>query len=167
MNSNAAENYLKRLIEQYHADKSTRWDSGRFIAIKALSPTEKGNIAEDFAMWLGEQNGFETERHTSRRGQWDVRIAGRTLEVKAATQDISGNFQFNGIRYDTRYDLLLVIGISPNRVLFNIYPRSDLMDMTLVSMARGSNATYKLTRTLTQLRPLDEFPNFFNGNSSI
>lgn len=161
----AAEDHLAQLIAKYHAAKNTRWDRGKFVAIKSLSTTEKGNIAEDFAVWLAQHHGHQAKRHQSRRGEWDIKIADKTLEVKTATQDINGNFQFNGIRYDTKYDLLLVVGVLPDSVLFNIYPRKDLMDMPLVNMAKGTNATYKLTRQPSQLRPLSEFPDFFNGNS--
>ena len=78
-----------------------------------------------------------------------------------ASEDISGNFQFNGIRYDTRYDFLCVLGISPDQALFNIYPRSELLNLTLVSMQKGANASYKLTRKKSELLDLSEFPNFF------
>jgi len=156
------EEHLLSLIDEYHAQSiGGKWSGGRFRLIKALSTTHKGNIAEEFAVWLGKWHGFETEKHTSKRGQWDVRIAGITLEIKSATEDLGGGFQFNGIRYDTKYDRLLVIGISPDRILFNIYPRRDLVDMPLVGMAKGTNAAFKLTRRAEQLRDLADFPAFF------
>ena len=148
---------LEELIENYARSKSQRWDSGKFRTIKALSPTEKGNIAEDFVVWLGQNNGFEAERHPKRRGPWDVRIAGSTIEVKMATQDVNGSFQFNGIRYDYAADLIVVLGIAPDDVWFNLYERRDLFDLTLVPMRKNSNSDFKLTRTPEQLLPVQEF----------
>ena len=148
---------LATLIDDYARSKSQRWDTGRFRAIKALSATEKGNIAEDFVQWLGKYNGFEAERHPSRRGPWDVRVAGFTIEVKMATQDVNGAFQFNGIRYDYQVDLIFVLGIAPDEVWFNLYARRDLFDLTLVSMRKDSNSDFKLTRTPEQLLPVQGF----------
>ena len=45
--------------------------------------------------------------------------------------------------------------------MFNIYTRAELLNMTLVSMQKGANASYKLTRKKSELRDLSEFPNFF------
>lgn len=161
------EGHLIDLISQYKERKNKKWEAGRFRGIKALSTTEKGDVAEDFAVWLGKHYGFAAEKHESKRGQWDVKISNITLEVKVATEDIHGCFQFNGIRYDTKYDRLLVIGISPDRVLFNAYPRRDLMDMPLARMARGTNATYKLTRRPNDLLELNHFQGYFSGKSSM
>ncbi|MDA8006990.1 MAG: hypothetical protein MPJ81_02130 [Gammaproteobacteria bacterium] len=155
------EEHLISLIDKHVLAKSDKWGSGRFRLIKTLSTSHKGDIAEEFAVWLAKWHGFDAEKHKSKRGQWDVRIAGVTLEVKVATEDIGGSFQFNGVRYDTKYDRLLVVGISPDRALFNIYPRRDLMDMPLVRMAKGTNSAFKLTRKAEQLRDLSEFPGFF------
>ena len=150
-------NRLAMLIDDYARNKSQRWDTGQFRAIKALSATEKGNIAEDFVEWLGKHNGFETERHPSRRGPWDVQVSGATIEVKMATQDVSGSFQFNGIRYDYPADLIFVLGIAPDDVWFNLYARRDLFDLTLVPMRKNSNSDFKLTRTPEQLLPVQDF----------
>lgn len=155
------EEHLVSLIGKYVPAESDKWSSGRFRLIKALSTSHKGDIAEEFVVWLAKWHGFDAEKHKSKRGQWDVRVAGVTLEVKVATEDIGGSFQFNGVRYDTKYDRLLVVGISPDRALFNIYLRRDLMDMPLVRMAKDTNSTFKLTRRAGQLLSLSEFPKFF------
>ena len=156
------EKHQASLIAEYaEAAGQEKWSSGQFRLIKTLSTSHKGNIAEDFAVWLAQWHGLAAEKHPSKRGQWDVQIAGVTLEVKVATEDVGGSFQFNGIRYDTKYDQLLVVGISPDRVLFNIYPRRNLMDMPLVRMAKDTNSAFKLTRKPEQLRELGDFPGCF------
>ena len=45
--------------------------------------------------------------------------------------------------------------------MFNIYTRAELLNLTLVSMQKGANASYKLTRKKSQLLDLAEFPTFF------
>ena len=74
-----------------------------------------------------------------------------------ATQDVNGAFQFNGIRYDYPADLIMVLGIAPDDVWFNLYARRDLVDLTLVSMRKNSNSDFKLTRTPAQLLPVQQF----------
>lgn len=152
--------YLKKLIAGSASPQ--KWAKGPFIGIKVLSPTEKGDIAEAFVAWLAQHHGLKAAPHESKRGEYDVMVAGKKLEVKMASEDVKGKFQFNGIRYDTKYDMLCVIGISPDDVRFNIYPKSEVTtDLTLVPMQKNTNATYKLTRKKSELLDLAEFPKFF------
>ena len=153
--------YLAKLIADTTQASDQKWAKGRLVGIKALSATEKGNIAEDFVVWLAQCYNLKAEPHESKRGEYDVLVADKKLEVKMASEDVSGNFQFNGIRYDTRYDFLCALGISPDQALFNIYPRAQLLNLPLVPMQKGANATFKLTRKKSELLDLSEFPNFF------
>ena len=153
--------YLAKLITDTVHGPSDRWAKGRLVGIKALSPTAKGNIAEAFVVWLAQYYNLKAEPHESKRGEYDVMVAGKKLEVKMASEDVSDKFQFNGIRYDTRYDFLCVLGISPDEVSFNIYPRAELLSLPLAPMQKGANASYKLTRKKSELLDLAEFPKFF------
>jgi len=118
--------------------RNPKWRDSTFEIAKFLSTTEKGNAVEDFAVQLLKQTGHpDAQRHHSRRGDWDVRVG------------------------DTKYDLLLVIGIAPEAVLFNLYPKKRLLDFNLVSMSKGANATFKLTRAEKDLRPIAEFGKVF------
>jgi len=156
------EKLLLGYLQAAWGGRNPKWRDSTFEIAKFLSTTEKGNAVEDFAVQLLKQTGHpDAQRHHSRRGDWDVRVGDTTIEVKCATTDISGNFQFNGIRYDTKYDLLLVIGIAPEAVLFNLYPKKRLLDFNLVSMSKGANATFKLTRAEKDLRPIAEFGKVF------
>ena len=152
------ENYLRQLIAHRLSDpKQEKWTRGAFKDIKALPTTQIGQIAEDFVLYLGEQAGHEVSRPESRRGEYDVAIGGKRFEVKGATEDASGYFQFNGVRTDTKFDFLLVIGVAPDAALFNAYRRKDLLDMSLVSMRKGANSDFKLTRAPAKLRSIGEF----------
>ena len=81
------------------------------------------------------------------------------FEVKVASQDTNGNFQFNGIRYDTNYSHLFCLGITPSDLAYRIVQKGQIGsgNYKMVTMAKGSNATFKLTRTLEQLKSFDAF----------
>lgn len=49
-----------------------------------------------------------------------MRIEGASFELKMATEDVHGSFQFNHIRYHRPYDALLCLGIAPENILFDV-----------------------------------------------
>ena len=108
------------------------------------------------------QTGLVWERPKSPQGPWDARIGGVTFEIKTATEDIHGNFQFNHIRYHREYQALLCLGIAPDAVLFDAWRKGDVTEGTaghLVTMDAGSSATFKLTKKRQVLRPIEDFVN--------
>ena len=156
------ENKLRDLVD----NKSFVYQEwrGKFKKMKLASATEKGEIGEDFLKALLEDSGYtEIDVVEGRRGDYDVSVTykGKTLkfEVKVATQDTSSNFQFNGIRYDTKYTHLFCLGIGPNEARFLVIPIGDLHTSKhhLVNMAKGSNASFKLTKKSSDLMPLGDF----------
>lgn len=98
-----------------------------------------------------------------RRGSYDVSLRHDRkevlFEVKVATQNINRSFQFNGIRYDRQYTHLFCLGITPSSIHYLIVSRQQvgMKDYKMVSMAKGSNATFKLSRRIEQMK---EFENF-------
>ena len=87
-------------------------------------------------------------------------------EVKTASSGANGTFQFNHIRLDRAYRLLLVIGVCPNKVTFNGWRKGDVAEGaagTLVRMARGQNVTFRLTKKLEHMRPIEELPDFIRS----
>ncbi len=78
-----------------------------------------------------------------------------------ASEDVDGNFQFNGIRHDTKYDILCVLGIKPEQIYFNLYSISQLKNLQLTPMARGTSTLFKLTRTPALLLPITKFKSAF------
>ena len=140
------------------------WEGMPFEKIKLMSTTEKGDIAEDFLAQLLQIHGYvDVEVKKGRRGHYDVVLNNSVFfEVKAATQDTNGNFQFNGIRYDRDYTHLFCLGITPDKLYYLIVNKIDLMKKKyrMVSMAKGSNATFKLSRRIAQM---GEFENFEAG----
>ena len=135
----------------------SKWTDAKFAGIKAIANTNVGQVGERFALEALGALGYAAEANPSPRGEWDIRADGKTMEVKCASEDVGGSFQFNGVRYDTRYDLLLVVGVAPDDILFRFYRRRELLAMTLVPMAKGVAGSYKLTRRPTQLFPIGEW----------
>lgn len=144
--------------------KFMRWVGKRFGILKLASTTEKGDIGEDFVAELLRKCGYDDVTTVKgRRGHYDISavIDGKEVkfEVKVATQDTNGNFQFAGIRYDTQYTHLFCLGITPDKIGFLIIQKQDLgrPPHKLVSMQRGTNSSFNLTKKLDDLLSFDKF----------
>lgn len=140
-----------------------KWIGKPFEAIKRLSNTKVGDVGQDFVEQLCGEIGFEcafpegADGRRNRQSPWDIRIQGKTFELKTATEGVSGSFQFNHIRYHRPYDALLCIGIAPADILIGAWTKAAVatgLAGTMVSMDKGSSATHKLTKTRTRLLPV-------------
>ena len=56
-----------------------------------------------------------------------VKINNKKIEIKTATLSESGVFQFNNIRKDYDYDFILLFGITPTDIYFNVYRHNDIV----------------------------------------
>src|SRR3954468_5169261 len=83
--------------------KLGKWDKQPLELIKIMANSTKGDLGEMFIFEYSRALGFEVAERRSRLGDYDVKINGKEFEVKMATEDISGCFQFNHIRYDYKY----------------------------------------------------------------
>ena len=146
---------LDRVLAQFGV--AAKWEGSRFGSVKMVGATNVGQVGERFAVAMLADSGYKAEQNPKRRDEWDIRANGKTMEVKCASEDVHGRFQFNGIRYDTRYDFLLVVGVAPETVWFRFYKRQDLMDFKMAPMARGTAGSYKLSRRPDQLFSIDKF----------
>ena len=160
-----AEKELLKLIKSKNLIYKT-WLGKKFEAMKLSATTEKGNLAENFLAELMRSLGYsDVEVKPGRRGDYDVRVGIGTnearLEVKLATQDTTNNFQFNGIRYDTDYTHLFCLGVTRSTIRYMIIPKEWLTtkkkEYHLVAMARSTNATFKLTRSFSDMLGFDKF----------
>ena len=155
---------LKEVISKYRdADK---WNKAEFEQMKRLSNSKVGDVGQDFVEELCSHFGFTCEFPENTRGKrarqspWDIRINGIEFELKTATEDVSGAFQFNHIRYHRPYQALLCLGISPNDIFFEIWSKAEIttgVAGNLVSMEKGANASFKLTKKPAVLKPITEF----------
>ncbi len=149
---------LTKLAKQKHV--GNKWIGQPFYSIKILGNSSKGDLAEEFVMTYCRELGFNVEDKKTRLGDYDKIINGKKFEIKMATEDKGGSFQFNHLRYDYKYDFVLCLGISPSKILFEIYSKSDIATGkagTMVSMGRGQNSSFKLTKPLSALKPISKF----------
>jgi len=147
-------------------NNDTKWTNAIFSNIKTLSNTKVGTVGQDFIEKLCHELKFEckfplnTSGDRATQSPWDIQICGVKFELKTATEDISNHFQFNHIRYHRSYEALLCLGVSPDNLYFGIWSKADVTTGkagNLVSMEKGANASYKLTKSKEQLYSLEDF----------
>jgi len=145
---------------------SPKWNEGDFIGIKTVSNTKVGSIGQTFIESLCDAfsipYSFPVKENNTRLTQspWDIEIHGVKFELKTATEDTTGNFQFNHIRYHRPYDAVLCLGVTPNELYFGVWSKADITTGragNLVSMEKGANASYKLTKNPSNLFPITDF----------
>ena len=143
-----------------------KWTGAPFENIRRVPNTKVGDVGQDFVENLCVQLGFDVafpeddKGKRKRQSPWDMKIEGKTFEVKTASEDKSGAFQFNHIRYHREYEALLCIGISPGDVLMGAWSKADVATGkagNLVSMERQANASHKLSKRPDQLYPIKRF----------
>lgn len=149
---------MKTVIATYA--NNPKWVNAPLGDIKILSNTHVGDAGQDFIKeWCQAQN-LAWETPESSQSPWDIQIESITFEIKTATEDVNGNFQFNHIRHHRDYQALICLGIAPDEILFGVWRKGDVVEGKaghLVTMDKGSSATFKLTKKPTELLPIIEF----------
>lgn len=148
-------------------DHSTvsKWTDAPLEKFRQVENTNRGEIGEEFLRRFLKQHGIKAG-NGSRVTPTDLRIYGTAFEVKTASEDRGGNFQFNHIRLDRKYDYLLCLGISPSDIFFNVWTKGAVAENkagTLVRMAEGQNVTFKLTKRKAAMKPIEELPDWIRS----
>ena len=150
---------LLQSIIREHAPEDI-WQDSPLIGYRMLGNTNRGEIGEEFIRRYLSSHGIAGSSG-SRTAKTDLRIGALRFEVKTASLGANGTFQFNHVRLDRMYDYLLCLGICPNNVVFNMWRKGAVAENragTLVRMAEGQAVTYKLTKKLADLMPIEELP---------
>lgn len=143
-----------------------KWNTGDFIGIKTVSNTKVGSVGQDFIEGLCDYLSIpckfplRKDKSRTRQSPWDIEIRGIKFELKTATEDTSGSFQFNHIRYHRPYDAVLCLGVTPNELYFGLWSKADVVTGkagNLVTMEKGANASFKLTKKPSNLIPITDF----------
>ena len=137
----------------------SKWDNSKFENIKLIPNTQVGQVGQEFMVKVCETIGFDYKEPEGTQSPWDIMIKDVTFEIKAATEDVIGNFQFNHIRYHRSYDALICIGISPEMINFNCWTAAEVKTNkagNLVTMEKGANASFKLTKKKSDLFPFSK-----------
>ena len=157
---------LRKIISAYaRKSKTDKWSRGEFASIIKVEKGLRGEVGEDFAVAMLQFVGYaDAKKLTGRssrlqtKGAFDILVSGRRIEVKTASEDVHGKFQFGGIKYDDNapYDVLLVIGVSPDDAFFRMYRKGDIPP-GLTMMAKNTPGTHKLTLSSGEMHPLEDF----------
>jgi hypothetical protein len=162
-------NPVKLLVEiiKEHAPKDI-WQGSPLLGYRKLGNTNRGEIGEEFIRRYMKNAGFEVSRKGNRTLATDMRLAGFKFEVKTASLGANGTFQFNHIRLDKAYDYLLCLGICPKEIVFDMWRKGAVAEGTaghLVRMAEGQSVTWKLTKKVTEMKPIAELPGEIQAKS--
>lgn len=144
----------------------SKWEGATFGKIKTISNTKVGSVGQTYIERLCTELKIDFSFPLNNKGirvaqnPWDIKINGIEFELKTATEDTNGNFQFNHIRYHRTYQALICLGVSPSNLYFGIWSKADVATGkagSLVTMEKGANASYKLTKAPNQLFDISEF----------
>ena len=154
---NAVELLVKIVREQNPQDI---WRDSPLVGYRMLGNTNRGEIGEEFVRRYLAAHSIATG-NGGRTSRTDLRIETLWTEVKTASLGANGTFQFNHVRLDRHYDYLLCLGICPHSVVFNMWGKGAVAEYragALVRMAEGQAVTYKLTKKLDEMRPIEDLP---------
>lgn len=151
---------LMVLIIKDHAPENI-WLVSPLRAYRDLGNTNRGAIGEEFIRRYLRASSIDVADRGNRAAITDLQIAGHHFEVKTASLGATGTFQFNHVRLDRNYEYLLCLGICPDKIVFNMWRKGDVAEGksgTLVRMAEGQAVTWKLTKQLSSMIPIENLP---------
>jgi len=146
------------ILDEFHDD--TKWEGAILGKIKKISNTKVGSVGQRFIEKLCEQLSIPCVFPKSPQSPWDIEIENIKFELKTATEDTSGKFQFNHVRYHRPYQALLCLGVSPKNLYFGMWTKADVVTGkagNLVTMEKDANASFKLTKSPDHLYEIDQF----------
>ena len=153
---------LMLAVIREHSPK-TIWSGAPLEAFRQVANTNRGDIGEEFVRRFLEQHNIDAVKAESRIQPADMLILGKRFEVKTASEDTGGSFQFNHVRLDRKYDYLFCLGVRPAEIMFNAWTKGDVSEGkagSLVRMAEGQSVTFKLTKRPDAMRKIDELPSW-------
>ena len=106
----------------------TVWTGSPLEAFRSVQNTNRGDIGEEFLVRYLTKAGVTIAKNSARNLEWDVRVFGKTFEVKTASQDSGGGFQFNHVRLDRKYDFLLCLAVRPNQILAQFWSKGEVAE---------------------------------------
>ena len=160
-------NPLDLMLEVIHEHTPTsKWSGATLEPFRQVANTNRGDIGEEFVSRYLSHSGITVGKGASRIEEWDLEIGSLKFEVKTASEDRGGSFQFNHIRLDRNYDYLLCLGIRPEEIFFNGWRKGEVSEGvagSLVRMAEGQSVTHKLTKHPHDMRKIEELPGWVRG----
>ena len=144
-----------------HSPQS-KWTDAPLEGFRLVANTNRGEIGEDFIRRYLALHGIQVHGG-SRTTPTDMTIENKEFEVKTASEDVGGSYQFNHIRLDRQYDYLLCLGVSPAHIMFNGWRKGMVAEGRagrLVRMAEGQSVTFKLTKHPDDMKAIEQLPDW-------
>ena len=147
------EENTQRLAER--EAENNKWLNKKNYIWKYASKTPQGDagesvVATSIFLLLTKAYGDDVECRivNKGKGEYDILVTipdGREykIEVKTATEDVSGSHQFNGLRKDVNYDFAFLFGVSPENFYFDIVSHEYLCETMTTNMSKGVVGSYK------------------------
>lgn len=157
---------LMLIVIQEKTSTANKWAGQPLGAFRLVENTNRGDIGEEFVHRYLRHYGLPVSGHGSRISRADMELYGKLFEIKTASEDKGGGFQFNHIRLDRRYDYLLCLAVRPREIMFNVWTKGQVSEEKagrLVRMAEGQSVTFKLTKRPEHLLPIQELPGWARG----
>ena len=141
------ENLIEELVsENMKILKSrgiTKWTGSKYESIKLAARTHSGDFGESTTSNILTKLGYPSIIVNRGKGSFDILLMNLILlEHKLATEDVSGYFQFNGIKKNVKFDYVYCLGISPNELFFKIITKNECQGLT-VSMTKDGDDSFK------------------------
>lgn len=136
------------------------WQGSPIIGYRLLGNTNRRKVGEKFIRRYLEHYGINARSNGNRTSKTDMQIGNIGFEVKTASLEANGTFQYNHVRLDRQYNYLLCVGLCPNNVVYSLWRKGDIAEGTagrLVRMAEEQSVTFKLTKRLDEMLSLDSF----------
>lgn len=159
--------YNQIMINAININKNDeKWAQAPFEGIKLVSNTAVGNVGQTFIRNICNELGLSNEPPLTNNGNeaynspWDLKIEDVTFEIKTASEDTKGRYQFNHVRLHREYDALLCVGISPDNIYFNVWTKADVATNkagNLTSMEKGGASDFKLSKGKKELLTIIQF----------
>lgn len=124
---------------------------------KTASKTSTGDAGEstvrsalDYVLSIVYGNDVEVFIENKGKGDFDIKvIIPKTnkvvkFEVKTATEDINGKYQFNSLKKNIDYDFAFLFGVGPEDYFFKIASHQYLCENLTTPMSKNVEGLYKL-----------------------
>ncbi len=139
--------------------KADKWTGSVLEKYQHLGSSTRAAIGEEFVRRYLQQFGISAKPVVSRGAEMDFLVGSIRIKVKTASEDTTGNFQFNHVRSDRNYGYLLCLGVQPSGLMFNLWSKGDVdSSKGMVGMAAGQHVTLKLTKGQDELHSIEELP---------
>ena len=154
---------LSNLINESIKDtipEMDKWTGAKYENIKRASLTAKGKFGEKLAVAIAKYLELDAKSTGAYTGFFDIFINEKYVEVKTATLDVNGNFQFNGVRKVRKYDYILFVGVCYDEIVYEIYDKKYIMEnchLTRMDGEQDGNGSFKLTLKKDKLLNDKEF----------